>query len=69
MSSSIVSVDEQIADASMGRPHLVILGAGASLAAFPNGDRYGRQLPLMHDLISKLGLEGPLSEHGVHYEG
>ncbi len=26
-------------------PHVVILGAGASLAACPNGDWYGRRLP------------------------
>ena len=24
------------------RPHVVILGAGASCAAIPNGDKYGR---------------------------
>ena len=26
-------------------PHVVILGAGASLAALPNGDKNGHQLP------------------------
>jgi len=52
-----LSVAEEIQDASMGRPHVVILGAGCSRAAFPNGDRAGRRLPLMNDLIRVLGLE------------
>jgi hypothetical protein len=38
-----------------GRPHVVLLGAGASRAAFPNGDRNGRQLPLMNELPNILG--------------
>ncbi|UGS22295.1 hypothetical protein [Flavobacterium cyclinae] len=37
-------------------PHLVILGAGASLASFPNGDKHGRKLPLMNSLVEKLDL-------------
>ena len=36
-------------------PHIVILGAGASKAAFPNGDRNGRALPLIDDLTDVLG--------------
>ena len=39
------------------RPHVVILGAGASRAAFPNGDRHGYPLPLMTDLIQLIGLD------------
>lgn len=52
-----LSVAEEIQDANMGRPHVVILGAGCSKAAFPTGDREGRRLPLMNDLIEVLGLE------------
>lgn len=37
-------------------PHLVILGAGASLASFPNGDKHGKKLPLMNSLVEKLDL-------------
>lgn len=55
-----LSVAEEIADASMGRPHVVILGAGCSLAAFPNGDRGGKRLPLMDNLVQVLGLETSL---------
>lgn len=36
--------------------HVVILGAGASLAAFPNGDKNGRKLPLMNSLADALEL-------------
>ena len=39
------------------RPHVVLLGAGASLAAFPNGDRLGRKLPLMKNLVEVIDLE------------
>lgn len=39
------------------RPHVVVLGAGASRAAFPNGDAHGHQLPLMDDLIEILELK------------
>lgn len=42
-------------------PHVVICGAGASRATTPNGDAFGRRLPLMNDLVSTLGL-GPLLE-------
>jgi hypothetical protein len=37
-------------------PHIVILGAGASKAAFPDGDANGKCLPVMDDLIDLLGL-------------
>lgn len=36
-------------------PHVVILGAGASKAAFPQGDRFGRGLPVMDELPAILG--------------
>ena len=36
-------------------PHVVILGAGASRAAFPHGDRYGNRLPLIDDLPAIVG--------------
>ena len=46
-------------------PHVVILGAGASLAAFPNGDRFGRKLPLMRNLVEIVGLEPLLNSYDV----
>lgn len=38
------------------RPHLVILGAGASIAAIPNGDKNGRRTSVMNGFIDKLGM-------------
>jgi len=49
----------------MERPHLVILGAGASRAACPRGDRSGRPLPLMADFSKCLGLDEVLRSWGV----
>ena len=40
----------------MSLTHVVLLGAGASRAAFPDGDGTGRQLPLMDDFVNVLGL-------------
>lgn len=37
-------------------PHLILLGAGASLASFPNGDKNGLKLPLMNSLVEELDL-------------
>lgn len=45
--------------------HIVILGAGASVAAFPQGDATGRKLPTMDGLIEMLGLETVLKRGGV----
>src|SRR5216110_3282602 len=46
-------------------PHVVILGAGASLAACPNGDRYGRRLPVMANLVETVGLAPILKRGGI----
>jgi hypothetical protein len=42
-------------------PHLVILGAGASLAACPHGDAYGNKLPVMTNLIETTGISALLN--------
>ena len=39
------------------RPHVVILGAGASCATIPNGDKNGRKIPAMKGFIEAFGLE------------
>ncbi len=54
--SSEVTVDDEIENPRRVRPHLVLLGAGASRAATPNGDAYGRRLPVMADFVETLGL-------------
>jgi hypothetical protein len=45
-------------------PHVVLLGAGASRAAFPNGDANGRRLPVLLDLPDCLGLRDALRAAG-----
>jgi len=51
----------------MERPHFVLLGAGASLAALPDGDAYGRKLPLMDDLVKTLCLDTRLKAAKIDY--
>jgi hypothetical protein len=45
-------------------PHVVILGAGASRACCPSGDKNGRQLPLMADFVAKVGIGEIIKEAG-----
>lgn len=54
-----VSREMEVAQVGKVRPHLVLLGAGASRAALPAGDAAGRRLPLMADFVDAVGL-GPL---------
>lgn len=51
-------------DGFVVHPHVVLLGAGASFAACPNGDRNGRKIPLLKDLPEILALEGRLEAAG-----
>jgi hypothetical protein len=61
--------EEEIGTASVDRTHVVILGAGASVAACPDGDANGRRLPVMMDFVEKLGLKGELNNAGVRSDG
>lgn len=45
--------------------HVVVLGAGASRAAFPDGDHTGEPLPVMADLVELLDLGPLLTQHGI----
>ncbi|MEX0596601.1 MAG: hypothetical protein WD512_08875, partial [Candidatus Paceibacterota bacterium] len=49
-------------------PNILILGAGASKAAFPDGDKLGRKLPLMNDLVEILDLGDKLTKHGIDHK-
>ena len=53
---------------SKRRPHVVILGAGASVAAFPSGDANGKKLPTMDNFVEILDLEPILKRSGIEYE-
>jgi hypothetical protein len=50
--------DEEINNPRAGKPHFLLLGAGASYEALPNGDRNGLNLPLLRDR-RKRGPAGP----------
>jgi hypothetical protein len=45
-------------------PTVVILGAGASKAAFPNGDANGKRVPVMNELVECLELGDLLRANG-----
>lgn len=61
----IYTTEDEVSDVRMMRPHVVILGAGASRAAFPDGDRNGCPLPLMIDFAACVGLTELLESWGV----
>lgn len=56
MSDLEVTVQQEIDASLRAAPHVVLLGAGASKAALPNGDRHGRQVPLLGDVATELGV-------------
>jgi len=60
---------EEIKTVENVRPHFVLVGAGASCAAFPNGDGKGRRLPLMNDLVSVVGLDKYFEDFGIQWKG
>jgi hypothetical protein len=66
MSSNVFTVQEEIENPKSKHYHVVILGAGASLAAFPNGDRNGQKLPDMKKLVDVVGLTEVLSSKGIN---
>jgi hypothetical protein len=47
--------------------HTFILGAGATRAAFPNGDKYGQPVPLMKDFVKVLALDDFFSRHRIEF--
>ena len=60
----VYPTEEEIADVSIGRSHLVILGAGASRQAFPDGDRNGKRLPVMNDFVELLEINELIANAG-----
>ena len=53
----------------MGKPHVVILGAGCSRAALPDGDANGLRLPLMQDFLQTVTpLRDLFEKSGISYE-
>lgn len=52
----------EIAKKNINRPHLVVLGAGATMAAIPNGDKEGRKSTTMLGFTKVLQLESLLKK-------
>lgn len=63
-----VSAEQEIKQIKMEKPHVVVLGAGASYAAFPKGDKNGVKLPIMNNFVDVLGLGEFLSKTGINFE-
>lgn len=63
------SAAQEIADVQLVRPHLVVLGAGASRAAFPQGEIQGRRLPLMADFTEIVPVVPILQKSGIEWQG
>lgn len=68
MSRFEVSAAEEISQLRMEKPHIVLLGAGASRAAFPNGEANGKRLPLMADFAEIVPLADVLRHEGIGFE-
>jgi len=60
-----VSVKQEVNQVGMKRPHVVVLGAGASRAVCPKGDKNGKILPLMADFSKVLEINSLLEEWGI----
>ena len=51
---------DEIVEIENTRPHVVILGTGATMATIPNGDKNGRPCSVMHGFMQNIGLESIL---------
>jgi NAD-dependent SIR2 family protein deacetylase len=65
---SYIRKEQEIIQVDQHRPHLFILGAGASIAAtLPNGDRNGKKLPSMDNFIELLELQELVDSTGLQF--
>lgn len=55
-------IEEAYKNYILSRPHIVIIGAGATMAAIPYGDKYGRRCSVMQGFIDNLGLRPILND-------
>lgn len=49
------------------RPHLVIVGAGATVDSIPNGDKNGMRSSVMKGFVERLGFTSILSDTKIHF--
>lgn len=63
-----ISIKQEIDEIKMGRPHVIVLGAGASRATCLNGDKNGKVLPLMCDFVKVVGLESLFKKWRIDHD-
>lgn len=56
---------DEIKEVWNSKPHLILLGAGASRAAFPMGEASGKRLPLMVDFMEIVPIKLLLASNGI----
>jgi hypothetical protein len=66
--TNIIAAQQLIDGPRRMRPHVVLLGAGASRAACPNGDANGKRIPIMNDLVDVLDLRPLVKKAGLEME-
>lgn len=62
MTDDDVSIQRQIENDILNGPHVVILGAGATMAAIPGGDKNGVKSSVMNDFIKNLHLDDVMKD-------
>jgi len=67
-SNSEMTIEQEVAQIRMKKPHVVVLGAGASRANCPNGDKNSKKLPLMRDFTDVLDIKSMLQEWEIDPE-
>lgn len=51
-----ITIEQEINNRLRREPHVLLLGAGASYAALPNGDKNGKTIPLLREVARNLNL-------------
>lgn len=68
----MINKDEEIEDLYKHKekqPYLVVLGAGATMAAIENGDKNGKRSAVMDGFLDKIGMETILNGITLDYKG
>ncbi len=64
----IVTAQQLVEQPCSLRPHVVLVGAGASRAAFPNGDAAGQRIPVMDVIVDIIELQPLIEVSGIDTE-
>lgn len=64
MSKHLITKTQLVNEPQKLKPHVVIIGSGASVAAFPKGDANGKLVPTMDNLVDILNLDKVFNKYG-----